>query len=119
MAIEVQDRHLSFIRVDQQVRLQFGDCEFVLEAPFVLAVESRLHRLDPAERSRLGPLLGLYPDALSLAGVEADGTLQLVFDSGAVIRVAPSPEYEAWQVIGAVDHHLVVCMPGGQLAFWH
>jgi hypothetical protein len=52
---------LTFLRVDQQTRLQFEGTEIVIESPFVLRIGGVDHYLDPGERANLGPLLGLYP----------------------------------------------------------
>ncbi len=116
--IEVADPELTFIRVDHQARLQFGESEIVIESPFQLAAAGTVHALDPQDRSGLGPLLAVYPDRLNAAGAQADGTLRLTFISGAAVTVAPDPQFEAWQVNKATSHHLLVCMPGGELAVW-
>jgi len=110
---------LSFLRVDHQTRLQFEETEVVIESPFVLRANGVVHHLDPGERADLGPFLHLYPDTLSSSSVDADGTLHLVFASGATLSVPPDPRYEAWQVNGP-GTFLVVCVPGnsGDLAVW-
>lgn len=46
------------------------------------------------------------------------GTLTLVFADGSRLRCEPDPRFEAWQVVGGTPQHLVVCMPGGELAVW-
>lgn len=46
------------------------------------------------------------------------GALTLHFTDGATLRCAPDQNYEAWQVVGGSPQHLVVCMPGGELAVW-
>jgi len=77
------------------------------------------HELDPERRGELGPLLAVYPNTLSSASVENDGTLRLGFTSGAHIVVPPHPMYEAWHVSGP-GTRLIVCVPGnsGELAVW-
>ena len=91
----------------------------MIESPFVLQIRGVDHHLDPGERAGLGPLLSLYPDALSAASVDADGALRLAFVSGASISVPSDARYEAWQVNGP-GSFLVVCVPGnsGDLAIW-
>ena len=42
--VPVQDRELSFIRVDHQTRLQFGATEVVIECPFRLSMAARSTR---------------------------------------------------------------------------
>lgn len=116
--LEFNDHELTFIRVDHQVRLQFGATEVVIESPFRLLTADADSELDPEDRVHLGPLLDMYPDRLEDVGVEADGELRLRFQSGAEIRVAPDPSFESWQVNGP-GTRLVVCSPGGAtLAVW-
>lgn len=47
-----------------------------------------------------------------------EGTLGLAFADGVTLRTPPNPQYEAWQVVGGSPQHLVVCLPGGELAVW-
>jgi hypothetical protein len=110
---------MTFVRVDHQTRLQFGDFEIVIESPFrVTGPDGTKHSLDPGERSCLGPVLDLYPDALVTATVDADASLQLRFLSGARLDVAADSAFEAWQVNGP-NGFLVVCATGGAgLAIW-
>jgi hypothetical protein len=109
--LRLQAGELTFIRIDHQTRLQFGPIEVVIETPFGLGIRDTAMVLDPAERSTLGPLLGLYPDSLATASVDDSATLSLTFASGASITVRQDPRYEAWQVNGP-DNYLVVCTPG-------
>jgi hypothetical protein len=110
---------LTYLRINHQARLQFGEAEVVIESPFVVQEGDLELTLDPGERRALGPFLGLYPNTLVEASVDAQATLRLSFSSGAVVTVPPDPHYEAWQVSGP-GKSLVVCMPGtsGQLAIW-
>ena len=52
------------------------------------------------------------------AASTADGTLQLSFADGSLIRCEPVETHEAWQVVGGDPQWLVVCAPGGELAIW-
>lgn len=116
--LKLPPEDLTFIRIDWQVHLQFGSAEVVIGCPFVVSTASQQHQLDPEVRAHLGPLLDLFPDALSTAAVAIDGTLGLSFVSGTSITVPPDADYEAWQVSGPAGY-LVVCLPGsGQLAVW-
>ena len=110
---------LSFLRVDHQARLQFGQTEVMIESPFRMSVGGVGYRLDPEDRPKLGPFLGLYPNSLATASVDAHATLNLIFTDGATIRVPADPQFEAWQVNGP-GTFLVVCVPGtsGELAVW-
>jgi len=98
---------LSWIRIDFQVRLQFGEAELQIEGPFALRVLGNEHQLDPADRSGLGPLLAVYPDTAQTAAMDPDGTLRLLFVSGASLTVPPDDLYEAWNIGG------FWCPPGG------
>lgn len=117
-AIAVEERDLSFIRVDHQLRFQFGGTEIVIESPFTLVSDGEAHELDPGQRAALGPVLALYPDALLALAVGTDGDLRLGFESGASLTVPPDPHFEAWEVSGP-GTRLIVCAPGGHaLSVW-
>jgi hypothetical protein len=116
LAVDAPD--LSYLRIDHQARLQFGDTQVVIESAFLLEARGVVHELDPGVRISLGPFLSLYPNVLSTLGVQRDGTLSLHFESGATVTVPPDPNFEAWQVDGP-GTRLVVCPPGGSpLAVW-
>jgi hypothetical protein len=115
--LSISPRNLTFIRIDDQVRLQFADVEVVIEGAFVVEADGVAEHLQPGQRSGLGPLLALYPDTLTSATVDPDATLRLAFVSGAALSVAPDPDYEPWQIVGP-GTSVVVCLPGesGELA---
>lgn len=109
---------ITFIRIDHQTRLQVDEWEIVIESPFVLRKPDGEFRLDPAERSGLGPLLDCYPGTLTLATMDADAALHLELADGTLLVVPPDENYEAWQVYGP-GTFLLVCLPGrGQVAVW-
>lgn len=118
-ALTIEETDLTCIRIDHQVRLQFGKVEFVIGYLFVLTGGGGVHRLDPEVRIDLVPLLALYPASLSAAYVSERAALHLDFDSGATVVVPQDAQYEAWQV-----HYdrglLLVCLPGtsGDMAEW-
>ena len=110
------DREMSFIRIDHQTWLQFGEIAIVIGCPFTLKVGDISLLLN--EREDLGPLLAQYPDTLTAATADEDGTLRLTFGRGWTIDVSPDPRYEAWQITGP-GKNLVVCPPdGGTLSIW-
>jgi hypothetical protein len=98
---------LSFIRIDMQSRLQFGQAELVIETPFTLTTTDGPYELDPADRAGLGSLLSLYPDLIVHLTMRRDGTLDATFASGSVLTVKPHQKYEAWSIAG------FWCVPGG------
>ncbi|MGZ4418713.1 MAG: DUF6188 family protein [Gaiellaceae bacterium] len=112
-------RDLTYVRIDHQTRLQFDDAEVVIEVPFALRRDGVDDLLDPADRSRLGPLLDLYPDTLSALDLDPYFGLRLGFQSMATVEVSAHPRYEAWQIIGP-GSSLIVCPPSGSpgLAVW-
>jgi hypothetical protein len=117
--LAIKETDLTYICIDSQARLWFGNVEIVIGCPFVLTVDDVVHRLDPEARIDLGPLLALYPTSLSAAYVSERASLHLDFDSGATIVVPQNAQYEAWQVHD--DHDwLLVCLPGtsGDMAEW-
>lgn len=118
-SLGLDGRDLTFVRIDHEVRLQFGDAEIVIGTPFELAADGEVLTLDPERRGALGPLLALYPDTLTSAIIDPDLTLRLTFATGAAISVAQHPDYESWQV-GGPGSRLVVCPPAGDgtLAVW-
>ena len=75
------------------------------------------HQVDPEDPATLGPVLrtvGLQIEAVDSQG----GTLSLSFSDTSRLRCRPHDAYEAWEVAGGSPQHLVVCMPGGELAVW-
>jgi hypothetical protein len=48
--------------------------------------------------------------------MSTDGALTLELNSGLTIEVQPHPAHEAWQLSFA--GHMIVAMPGGELAIW-
>jgi hypothetical protein len=112
---------LTFLRLDQQARLQFDRFEVVIESAFVLRTSAGgpALELNPLDRGELGPFLMLYPGTLVSASVDADAALRLTFVSGAELTVPADPHHEAWQVNGP-DNLLLVCEPGGEgrLSAW-
>jgi len=115
-----QDRRLTFVRIDHQTRLQFGQTEVVIETAFELIDAGRVVNLDPHDRAGLGPILSMYPDELAEATADENRVLQLTFVSGKQVTVPPNESYESWSLVGP-GTSLVVCTPGvggGDLAVW-
>ncbi len=94
----LEDPSLSFIRIDEQSRLDFGGTEVVIGGPFVIRSDGVIHRLDPRRSDDLGPLLSLFPGSLRWLWTSADGVLTAVFENGASLTVGPDPKREAWSV---------------------
>jgi hypothetical protein len=111
-------RDITFIRIDHQTRLQVDEYEIVIESPFGIWTPHGEFRLDPADRSGLGPLLSCYPGTVTLATIDVDAALHIELADGTLLVVPPDEQYEAWQVHGP-STFLLVCLPGrGQVAVW-
>jgi hypothetical protein len=89
---------LSFIRIDDQSRLQFGLTEVVIASPFVLELKGTVHFLDPRRQDALGPLVALYPGTARWLWTSARGEMTVVFRNGNTVRVPPAPTARAWSV---------------------
>jgi Family of unknown function (DUF6188) len=89
---------LSFIRIDRQSRLQFGDTEVVISSRFAVVRDGNVHRLDPQQSVGLGPLVSLFPATVRWMWTSPEGSLSVVFQNGAVVSVDPDPSVRAWSV---------------------
>jgi hypothetical protein len=98
---------ISWIRIDYQARIQFGEAELVIETPFELIVAGQTYQLDPNDRAELGPFTALYPDTATDILMSSNGTLGVTFASGTKLVVPPHTQYEAWSLGG------FWCVPGG------
>ena len=99
---------LSYVRIDEQSRLQFGATEVVIGIPFTLEVDGNLHHLNPLRSDALGPFVGLFPSTMRWLWTSAEGELTGVFEGGATMRVIPESMTKAWSVGN------VYCMPSPQ-----
>jgi hypothetical protein len=73
------------------------------------------HGILPDSPATVAPALmalGRRIDAVKLE----DGVLTLMLSDASQVRCEPHDLYEAWQVVGGFPQHLVVCVPGGELA---
>lgn len=116
---ELVGARVSRVAFDHQVRISFCghardgrirvDAELVIETPFTLA-DAAGHQttLTPGAGTALGPLLGLFDEAVTACAVTELGTLLLGFEDGTRLSVAPDPPYESWGITGSgIDPVLV------------
>jgi hypothetical protein len=106
--------------IEYSVVLQCSGEHFVvISSPFVLENNGLSYAITPEEDSDecFEPVRRLVGQTIKAATVEANGGLQMAFNNGTTLMVAPDDAYEAWNVSGP-DGALTVCMPGGQLAIW-
>src|ERR1700683_4493811 len=73
---------ISWIRIDYQCRIQFGEAELVIETPFELTAAGGSYQLDPDDRGGLGAFAALYPDTTADVLMSPDGDLGMTFASG-------------------------------------
>jgi Family of unknown function (DUF6188) len=59
----------------------------------------------------------LVDEKIKTATASDSGQLEVVFESGVVLRVEPDPDFEAWTFV-APDGKRVVSMAEGELAVW-
>jgi hypothetical protein len=85
-----------------------------IEGEFTFAHERGEAILGTREQGPIqyAPLLGLMGEAVHGLYISTGGDLRIEFKSGAEIRIAPDPHYEAWQLDG-LGNLMVVCTPGG------
>lgn len=90
-----------------------------METPLVLTVDDGQVTLPPDADSdeALQPVHRLVGRSVTAATYAETGSLRVEFTDSATLTVEPDPDYEAWNVLGP-NGLLVVCMPGGELAFW-
>jgi hypothetical protein len=69
------------------------------------------------EPEAMGPGLSVMHRSVMEIVAHRDGVLEVVLQGGAALRVPPSTEFEAWNIVGPDDMRLVA-RPGGDLAVW-
>ena len=73
--------------------------------------------LIPEESPSLSPILAFANAKVSGISIRKTGHLKLEFGSGARLEVGPNERYEAWE-LGLSIGVLMVCAPGGEVAFF-
>ncbi|WP_375372008.1 DUF6188 family protein [Salinispora sp. H7-4] len=99
--------------------LTSGDYELRVETDSIIKTPAGdLVRFDPESPAAAAiHLAQLVRDSVGLADVGNGGDLEVTFESGAQLIVAPHAEYEAWGIVGPNGRRLT-CLPGGEIAFW-
>ncbi len=87
---------LSFIRIDDRLKLQFGFTQLAIDRHF--AVSGSSHALDPRRRDQLGPAIALFPATLRWLWTSVGGDLTAIFMSGVKLAVAHDPTAQAWSI---------------------
>ncbi len=110
-------------RLDYAFSMVIADCpagtfEVRIEHPFVVVGHGGEVELDPeGEPQQMAPALRVLRRAVEQAIAFKDGSLEVTFDDGSVLRVAVDEDYEAWNIVGP-NGLRIVSMPGGELAIW-
>jgi hypothetical protein len=104
----LEEPSLTFVRIDDQSHLQFGQTEVVIGSPFEVEIGGLAYHLDPRNTSHLGPFVSLFPGSVRWLWTSAGGRLTAVFRSGARLIVTPDALIKAWSV-GSV-----YCMPSAR-----
>ena len=102
--------------VDYRLWLRLeGGAEIVIETPFLLRCECSSVRVDPEVVTEHVGVLALLHQRVRTAAASRSGLLRLAFHDGHELEVAPSDEFENWQVT-LPDGRLYVGLPGGDVA---
>jgi hypothetical protein len=96
--------------VEPALYADVGNCTYV-------DASGAAHDITPEDPSTVGPVLASVGQLLATVSTSG-GTLEFRFSIGGYLRCESAEEYEAWQVVGGSPQHLVVCLPGGELAVW-
>jgi hypothetical protein len=97
------------LRTDRGSEIQVGTAYSVQTAGGIISVV-------PGQSTETEPPSFLEQEIRSATASDS-GRLEVVFDSGAVLRVEPDPDFEAWTFV-AQDGSRVVSMAEGELAVW-
>jgi uncharacterized protein DUF6188 len=90
--------------------------ELQIETPYTVHTATGTISVVPEQSTEPGPPSFLEQRIRSATAADS-GRLEVVFDSGAVLRVEPDPDFEAWTFV-ASDGKRVVSMAEGELAVW-
>jgi hypothetical protein len=117
-------RVVEELRIRNGIRVVFDSGESVCPALYAgigtctyLDAEGKRHEVVGEDVWTFGPVLDIVGKEVKSVAT-AEGTLVLNFTDGGSLRCPPDDRYEAWEVVGGSPEHLVVCMPGGELAVW-
>jgi len=119
--IPIKGKSLAKIVVNHLIDLVFeGDLEVItirIEGQFYLELGQKSARLAPDGAEARGMVQKLIGKEVIHSFAEEDGTLTVLFSDQTQLVVNSDPNYEAWEAFGKRGFR-VVCMPGGELAFW-
>ncbi len=95
-----------------------NEATILISGTFELQTADRSWRLRPdGDAAGLAPALTLLGLAVEHAEAHKDGTLDVAFGDGRRLRVAPDPDFEAWEFAGSRGAK-AIALPGGDVAIW-
>ncbi len=91
-----------------------------IETPGVLKSGAKELLFTPKQTPTLAPILHFFNAAVTAIDIKNAGRLIIEFAGDSAIEVAAHDSYEAWQVSvgGEQGGCLLVCAPGGEIAFF-
>ncbi|WP_052851199.1 DUF6188 family protein [Streptomyces avicenniae] len=103
--------HVSRITLDERVRLALTghaargrtrlEAELSIAAGFEVGDPvDGFRRLAPGSRVLLTPVLDLFAKTVSRVTIDGRGALDVRFDDGTCLAVAPHPSVESWRLTG-------------------
>ena len=105
------------LRAVRLLTYSLGDAvELRVGVPFTVEqADGEPRRVNPSEPEQLAPLLTLVGRRAEVLRMATDGALTAGFSDGTVLRVAPHPREEAWQLQGAggLEGLAYACPAGG------
>jgi hypothetical protein len=116
--IEIADKNLRYLRIDNTVGFQIGETLITFESPFDLTLNGKRHECDIDDPKSLVPLLRLAPGTLESAVVDTRATLTLSFLGGARISAASNLHGEAWEIRGPGTFLAICNMNPGMISVW-
>jgi len=120
MDLGLRGKRLQSLLIEYSIRMQLSDVYFALIAsPFTLDRHGKVFTISPEDDpdEAFEPIRQLVGQQVEDARATPSGGLEMVFEDGSRLQVAPDEAHEAWNVSGP-DGALVVSMPGGELAIW-
>jgi Family of unknown function (DUF6188) len=112
---------LRLVKIDFRVTLVVSDrsatIEICIEIPFSIADGGAVSACAPENPESLVPILSLVNSQVNLIQARTSGELGVRFASGATIKVAPDPSFEAWQLATSTEL-LIVCSPEGKVVLF-
>lgn len=113
---------VSLIQIDFRLGLFLSDSQEMVtlhvETPCRLRGPSLDEFLEPAAAVTLSPALSLFNSKVLAIEIDSMGNLAVRFEGDRWLEVSPHASYEAWQVGSSTQEILLVCAPGGRVAFF-